>query len=40
MTKYMSFYDRVFTCLHNLSLRLIRHFLLIPLRWRITQILL
>jgi len=31
---YTSFYDRVFTCLHNSSL------FLIPLRWRIRQILL
>jgi len=40
MMKYTSFYDEVFTCLHNSSLRLIRHFFLIPLRWRIRQILL
>jgi len=30
----------VFTCLHNSSRRLIRHFFLIPLRWRNRQILL
>jgi len=35
--KYTSFYDIVFTCLRNSSLRLIRHFFLIPLRWRIRQ---
>jgi len=40
MTKYTSFYDRVFICLHNSAVRLIRHFFLIPLRWRIRQILL
>jgi len=40
MIKYTSFYDGVFTCLHNSSLRLNRHFFLIPLRWRIGQILL
>jgi len=40
LIKYTSFYDGVFTCLHNSSLRLIRHFFLIPLRWRIRQILL
>jgi len=40
MIKYTSFYDKVFTCLRNSSLRLIRHFFLIPLRWRIRQILL
>jgi len=33
-------YDRVFTCLHNSSVRPIRHFFLIPLRRRIRQILL
>ena len=32
MIKYTSFYDRVFTCLHNSSVRLIRHVFLIPLR--------
>ena len=31
---YTSFYDRVFTCSHNLSL------FLIPMRWQITQVLL
>ena len=40
MIKLKGFYDRVFTCLHNSSLRLNRHFFLIPLRWRIRQILL
>jgi len=40
MIKYTSFYDRVFTGLHNSSVRLIRHFFLIPLGWRIRQILL
>jgi len=40
MINYTSFYDRVFICLHNSSVRLIRHFFLIPLRWRIRQILL
>jgi len=30
MMKYTSFYDRVFTCLHNSSLRLIRHYFIIP----------
>jgi len=40
MIKYTSCYDRVFTCLHNSSVRLIRHFFLIPLRWRIREILL
>ena len=30
MIKYTSFYDRVFTCLHNSSVRLICHFFLIP----------
>jgi len=40
MIKYTSCYDRVFTCLHNSSLRLNRDFFLIPLRWRIRQILL
>jgi len=40
MSKYSSVYDTVFTCLHNSSLRLICHFFLIPLRWRISQILL
>jgi len=39
MTKYTSFYERVFTCLHSSTLHLNRH-LLIPLRWRIRQILL
>jgi len=38
MIKYTSFYDRVFTCLCNSSLCLIRHFFLIRLRWRIRQI--
>jgi len=38
--KYTSLYDRVFTCLHNSSLRLIRHIFLITLRWWIKQILL
>ena len=33
-------YDRVFTCFHNSSLGLNRHFFLIHLRWRIRQILL
>jgi len=36
---YTSYYDRVFTCLRNSSLR-IRHFFLIRLRRRIRQILL
>ena len=36
---YTSHY-RVFTCLHNWSVCLIRHFFLIPFRWRIRQILL
>jgi len=40
MVKHMRFCDRVFTCLHNSSLRLNRHFFLIPLRLRIRQILL
>jgi len=40
MIRYTSFDDKVFTCLHNSSLRLIRHYFLIPLRWRIRQILL
>ena len=40
MIKYTSFSDRIFTCLHNSSLRLNRHVFLIPLRWRIRQILL
>jgi len=40
MIKYTSFYDRVFTFLHNSSLHLNRNFFLIPLRWRIRQILL
>jgi len=42
MLKYIltGLYDRVFTCLCNSSLRLIRHFFLILLRWRIRQILL
>jgi len=40
MIKYSSFYDRVFACLPNSSLRLIRHFFPIPLRWRIRQIVL
>jgi len=40
MIKYTSFYDKVFTCLRNSSLRLIRHFFLIPLRWRIRQVIL
>ena len=30
--KVHEFYDTVFTCLHNLSLHLNRHFFLIPLR--------
>jgi len=35
MIKYTSFYDGVFTCLHNSSVRLIRHFFLIPLRYEL-----
>jgi len=38
MIKYKRFYDRVFTCLYNSSIRLNRHFFLIPLRWWIRQI--
>ena len=37
--KYTSFHDRVF-CLHNSSLCINSHFFLIPLRWRMRQILL
>ena len=36
----ISYYDKVFTCLHNLSLCLNCHFFIIPLRWQIQQILL
>jgi len=39
MIKYTS-YDRVLTCLYNSPVCLNGHFFLIPLRWRIRQILL